>query len=160
MYLQDPFTNWANFWCVSCTRVVLCIYKISGLYYFFFCVFAEKCHENCSDTFFKKFCWPEFSRYLNKTPIRTAQVSKVSWKKFSWKSVWPVFLKRFLTEKSPFRWYHENRMKTCPENCTQDSTRAVPNIPWKPFFDISFSFCVISFQNQGRKIKIIITRGL
>ena len=52
MYLQDPFTNWTNFLYVSCTRVVLYVYHISGLYHFFFCVFAEKCHENWSDTFF------------------------------------------------------------------------------------------------------------
>ena len=155
MYLQDPFTNWANFLYVSYTRVVLYVYKISGLYYFFFCVFAEKCHENWTDTFFQKFCWLEFSRYLKNTPIRHAHMSKVSWKKISCNSDWPVFRKRIHKSKPPFCWYHENPMKTDHENYTQDSTRAVPNFLWKPFFSISFSFPVISFQNQGRKIIII-----
>ena len=102
MYLQDPFTNWANFLYVSCTRVVLYVYQISGLYYFFFLVFAEKCHENWLDTFFKNFCRPEFSRYLNKTPFSHAYVSKVSWKKNSWQSDQPVFKNRATITKSPF----------------------------------------------------------
>ena len=158
MYLQDPFTNWANFWCVSCTRVVLYVYQISSLYYFFFLVFKEKCHENFSDTFSKKFCWPEFSRYLNKTPFCNAQMSKVSWKKFTRKSNEPVFWKRDAIKKSPFCWYHENRMKTGHENCTQDSTQAVPNLLWKPFLSIYFSFPVIRIWIVRRKKRIIIRR--
>ena len=158
MYLLDPFTNWANFLYVSCTKVVLYMYKISGLYYFFLCVFTEKCHENWSDTFFKKFSWLEFSWYLKNTSFRHAHMSKVSWKKNSWNSDWPVFWKRFPIAKTHFCWYHENPMKTDLENCTQDSTQAVLNFLWKNFFDISFSFPVISFQNQGRKIKIIIVK--
>ena len=117
-------------------------------------VFAEKCHENWSDTFFKKFCWLEFSRYLKNTPFRPAHMSKVSWKKNSWNSDWPVFWKRFPIAKTPFCWYHENPMKTDHENYIQGSTHVVPNFLWKHFFDISCSFPVISFQIRGRKIKI------
>ena len=45
---------WANIVYVSCTRVVLYLYKISALYYFL--CFTGKCPENCSDTCFKRLC--------------------------------------------------------------------------------------------------------
>ena len=159
MYLQDPFTNWANILYLSCTRVVLYMYKISSLYYFFLCVFTEKCHENWSDTFFKKFSWLEFSWYLKNTPFRPAHMSKVPWKKFSWKSVWPVFWNREHKFKSPFCWCHENPMKTDHENYTQDSICVVPNFLWKHFFDISVSFHVISIW-KVTKVQIIRTTSL
>ena len=43
-------------------------------------------------------------------------------------------------------------MKTRHENCTQDSTQAVPNILWKPFLRIYFSFPVIWIWNVRKKI--------
>ena len=135
-----------------CTKFQVCTI-------FLFLVFAEKCHENCSDTFLKKFCRPEFSRYLNKTPFRTAHMSKVSWKKFSWKSVQPVFWNREHKFKSPFCWCHENPMKTDHENYTQDSICVVPNFLWKHFFDISVSFHVISIW-KVTKVQIIRTTSL
>ena len=101
-------------------------------------VLQKTCHENWTSTFFKKLCWPEFSRYLKMTPFRHAQVFKESVKKKSRWSDWSVIRFRNRTEFAPFSRYKKNARENVHEN--------VPNYSPLPIYSCVKICCLYIFQ--------------
>ena len=83
MSCLDPFTNWANFWCVCCASVGLWEPWISSWSDNSFYDFQKKIYKNLVITFFDNFYLSGYRSYPHKTPFCTGEVPRESWEKIS-----------------------------------------------------------------------------